>query len=79
MYKLLQIYCLVTVISGSSVFAAKIEALRDMPSQVQDLANAGEQDPNVPEDVFAQGVIAVEAAAPVVSVMSAATEVPEFK
>lgn len=79
MYKQLRIYCLITAILGASVFAAKIEALCDMSPQVQDLANVGEQDPNVPPEVLAEGVIAVEAAAPMVSVMSAATEVPEFK
>ena len=79
MYKQLRIHCLIAAIFGASVFGAKMEALRDMSSQVQDLANVGEQDPNVPPEVLAEGVIAVEAAAPVVSVMSAATEVPEFK
>ena len=78
MYKQLRIHCLIAAIFGSSVFAAKIEALRDMSPQVQDLANVGEQDPNVPPEVFAEGVIAVDLPASVQLTMAPASEVPAF-
>lgn len=37
------------------------------------------QEPNIPVEILAEGVITIDAAAPVVSVMTAATETPEFK
>ena len=45
---------------------------------VQD-PNTSAQEPNVPVEIHAEGVIAVDVPVPVLSVMAAATEVPEFR
>lgn len=72
---------LTAIVSAAAVRAGGIMVLD--PSRVSQPSgqdpNSAFGEPNVPVNVLAEGVIGMEAAAPAVSVMTAATEAPAFK
>lgn len=84
MYKMMRIYCLIlTVCWGLSAFGTAAEALREMPAASQypitpQDPNDMAQEPNIPLDIVAEGVVDVNLPAPVLSVMTGATELPTF-